>query len=87
MEPISDEQIIAALVVQPTAAGAAAFLSRWHDRTVSAEWVLARVAASERLQRAAKFSAEAHGRSGVMDLDRIRAMARPRRWRERRARK
>jgi hypothetical protein len=87
MEPISDEQILAALVVEPTAAGAAAFLSRWHDRTVSTEWVMARVAASERLQRAAKFSAEAHGRGGVMDLDRIRAMAGPLRWRDRRCRK
>ena len=37
---LSDEQIIAALAVEATAAGAAAQLSRWQERSVTADDVL-----------------------------------------------
>ena len=40
---LSDEQIIAALAVEATASGAAALLSNWHERTVTAEDVLRHV--------------------------------------------
>jgi hypothetical protein len=85
---ITDEQIVAALAVDATAAGAAALLSGWHKRTVTADEVVRRVIASERLRRVATFCAEAQGRSSRwLAEERFRAMAGPRRWRERRARK
>ena len=87
---LSDEQIIAALAVEATASGAAALLSNWHERTVTAEDVLRHVTASPRLQRIAAFCAEAQDRDPVLDAEElIRARARPvlRLGRERRARK
>jgi hypothetical protein len=85
---IAEEQIVAALAVASTAAGAAAVLTGWHERTITANEVMVRVMASERLQRLAMFCAEAQGRSSRWLIEeRIRAMAWPRRWRERRSRK
>jgi len=84
-DTITEEQIVAALVVEATAAGAAALLSGWQERSITADDVLRRVTASPRLQRGAALCAEAQGRSTRwLTEDRIRAMAAPRRWRDRR---
>jgi hypothetical protein len=85
---LTEEQIVAALAVEATAAGAAALLTTWNERVVTSEDVLRRIGASPRLQLVAAFCAQAQGRSssGLAD-ERIRAMAGPRRWRDQRARK
>jgi hypothetical protein len=86
-QDLTDEQVLAALAVVATTSGAAALLSAWHERTITPEDVLKRVAASERLQRIAAFCGKAQDRSaGGLTEERIRALAGPRRWRERRAR-
>jgi hypothetical protein len=86
--PLTDQQIASALSVQATAAGAAELLSRWLERTVSAAEVIQAITASPRLGRVAAFCAESQGRAPVVNAEeRIRAMAGPRRWRDRRARK
>jgi hypothetical protein len=85
---LADEQIVAALAVEASASGAAILLSEWNERVVTAEDVLRRIAASERLQIVASFCARAQGRSaGGFAEERIKAMAGPPRWRDRRARK
>jgi hypothetical protein len=85
---VTDEQIAAALAVQATAAGAAALLSSWTERTVTAADVIQRINASQRLQRIAAFCAKAQGRNAMSSTEeRVRAMTGPRRWRDRRARK
>jgi hypothetical protein len=85
---ISEEQIVAALAVEATVAGAAAVLTGWTERTVTADDVLERVMASERLQRVVAFCAEAQGRSSRwLTEERIRAMAAARQRRDRRSRK
>jgi hypothetical protein len=85
---LTDEQIVAALAVEATAAGAAALLTTWNQRVVTSEDVLRRVSASPRLQLVAAFCAQAQGRSsGGLAEERIMAMAGPHRWRDRRARK
>jgi hypothetical protein len=85
---LTDAQILAALAVAPTAAGAAAVLSNWTERKVTAGDMLSRIAASPRLQRTAAYYGDAQTRGGTSSPeDRIRALAGPRRWRERRSRK
>jgi hypothetical protein len=87
---LTDEQIVAALAVEATASGTAALLSRWQERSITADDVLRRVTASPRLQRVAAFCAEAQGRAPMVNaVELIRARGRPvLRWgRERRARK
>jgi hypothetical protein len=85
---LTDEQIVAAIAVEATVVGAAAVLSGWTERAVTADDVLRRVLASARLQRVVAFSAEAQGRSSRwLTEERIRAMTGRRRWREQRARK
>jgi hypothetical protein len=85
---LTDEHVIAALAVRATASGAAAYLSSWNERVVTAEDVLRRINVSPRLQRVAAFCALAQGRTaGTLAEERIRALAGPRRWRDRRARK
>jgi hypothetical protein len=85
---LTDDQIATALAVEATATGAAAVLSAWHDCTITAMDVLQRVEASPRLQRVAAFCAEAQGSSSRrLTEERIRAMAGPGRWWERRARR
>ena len=86
MNDLTDDQIVAALAVEATAAGAAAILSHWNERRVTAVEVLQRVSASPRLQRIAAFCADAQGRAPVVDAeDRIRSMGGMRRWRDRRS--
>jgi hypothetical protein len=85
---LTDEQIVAALTVEATPPGAAALLSSWTDRTVTADEVARRVIASERLQRVVTFCASPQGRSTRWLIkERIRPIAELRRWRDRRARK
>jgi hypothetical protein len=86
---LSEDQVATALAVDATAAGTAALLSGWNERSVSAQHVLQRVAASPRLQRVAAFCAQAQGRTtGTLAEERIRALTSGlRRVREQRARK
>jgi hypothetical protein len=85
---LTEEQLVAALAVEATAVGAATLLSTWNDRVVTAEAVLRHVMGSPRLQRVASFCAQAQGRTtGTLAEERIRALARPRVWRDRRCRK
>jgi hypothetical protein len=85
---LTEEQIVAALAVNATAAGAAALLSSWTERTITAEDVLRHVMASPRLQRIAAFCGQAQGRTvGTLAEERLRALAKPRLWRDRRCRK
>jgi hypothetical protein len=85
---LTDDLVVAALAVNASAPGAAALLSSWTERLVTADDVNRRIAASPRLQLVTEFCAQAQGRGvGSLTEDRIRAMAGPRRWQERRARK
>jgi hypothetical protein len=86
--PLTEQQAAAALSVQATAAGAAELLSQWLEHTVTPAEVIQAIMASPRLGRVAAFCAEAQGRAPVVDaVERIRALAGPRRWRDWRARK
>jgi hypothetical protein len=84
---LTEQDVLTAIAVVAGAAGAAALLSRWHERTVTAAEVVYHITASPRLQRVAAFCAEAQGRAPVVDAgDLIRARAGSRRWRDRRCR-
>jgi hypothetical protein len=84
---LTEEQIVAALAVEATVAGAAAVLTGWHERTVTADDVLKRIMASERLQRVVACCAEAQGRSSRWLTEERLRMAGRLQWRDRRSRK
>jgi hypothetical protein len=85
---LSEEQILAALAIVATPVGAAALLSEWRECVVTAEEVAQVIAGSVRLQRIAAACAKAQsGTSNVLTEERLRAMAGPQRWRDRRCRK
>ena len=87
---LSEEQVLAALAVVATPIGAAALLTEWHERVVTAEEVAHVIAGSERLRRITAFcrQVQAPGSNMVADVEtQIRSMAGPLRWRDRRARK
>ena len=86
--PLSEDQVLAALAIVATPVGAAALLSEWNECVVTADEVSQVIAASPRLQRIAAACAQVQGGSSSgLTEERIRSMAGPLRWRDRRARK
>jgi hypothetical protein len=84
---LSEEQVLAAIAVVATPVGAAQLLTEWLERPVSAAEVSQIIAGSERLRRITAFCRSVQTPDGPTDVEaRIRAMAGPRRWRDRRAR-
>jgi hypothetical protein len=86
--PLTEGHVLAAVSIVATPTGAAALLSEWLERVVTADEVAQVIAGSERLQRITAFcrSMQEPTRTTTFE-DRIRAMAGPRRWRDRRCRK
>ncbi|MGH8430110.1 MAG: hypothetical protein ACREUF_06875 [Solimonas sp.] len=85
---LSEDQVLNAIAVVATPVGAAALLSEWLERTVTAAEVSQCIARSERLRRVTAFCRSVQTPDGPTDAEaRIRAMAGPLRWRDRRARK
>lgn len=85
--PLDEEQCLAALAIIATPIGAAALLSEWLERVVTADEVSQIIAGSERLQRTTRFCQSVQNpTSGDSGLEaRIRARAGP--WRDRRCRR
>ena len=85
---LTEEQVLAAVSIVATPIGAAALLSEWLERTVTADEVSQCIARSERLRRITAFCRSVQTPTSTADTEeRLRAMAGPRRWRDRRARK
>jgi hypothetical protein len=77
---LSEEQVLAALAIVATPVGAAALLSEWHERVVTAEDVSQAIAASPRLQRITSVCRSVQSPTSVKDVEaRIRALVGPRR--------
>jgi hypothetical protein len=85
---LTESQVLAALAIVATPVGAAALLSEWLERTVTADEVSQCIAGSERLQRITAFCRKMQEPTRTTTFeDRIRAMAGTGRWRDRRCRK
>jgi hypothetical protein len=77
---LSEEQVLAALAIVATPVGAAALLTEWLERTVTAGQVSQVIAASPRLRRITAFCCTVQSPGGATaDLEaRVKAMAGPR---------
>jgi len=85
---LTEEQVLHAIAVVATPIGAAALLSEWLERTVTVDEVSQCIARSERLRRITAFCRSVQTPISTADTEnRIRSMAGPLRWRDRRARK
>ena len=85
---LTEAQVLAALAIVATPVGAAALLSEWLERVVTADEVSQCIARSERLRRITAFCRSVQTPTSTTDIEaRLRSMGGLRPWRDRRARK